>query len=200
MASNKLTEIAAINILLASVAQSPISSLVAPLTGTVALAKNILDEVRREVLAEGWAFNSDRELVMQPDAISNQIALSDTILRVDGSPERNSSMDLTERAGKLYDKVAQTFTFTSDVYVDVIYHQEFTDIPDVARNYIAKRAARVLVDRTFNEATSSQMFRQEEFEARVKLKKHESDVGDYNILSGNNFVYKMLNRRSPFWR
>lgn len=200
MSSNKLTEIGAINVMLGSVSQSPVSSLVAPLTGTVALAKNILDEVRREVLAEGWAFNTDHELVMQPDAISSQIALSDNILRIDGSANKNTSMNLTERSGKLYDKIARTFTFTTDIYVDVVYHQEFTDLPDVARNYIAKRAARILVDRTFSEASSSQMFRQEEFEARVKLNKHESSVGDYNILTGSHFVSKMLNRRSPFWR
>ena len=193
-----MTEIDAVNVMLASVAQSAVSSLVAPLTGTVALAKNILDEVRREVLSEGWMFNTNYELVMMPDAVTSKIALSDTILRVDGSEGKNGTMDLTERANLLYDRYGQTYTFTKNVYVDVIYHQEFTDIPDVARNYIAKRAARILVDRTFTEASTSTMFRQEEFEARVKLKSHESTTRDANILSGSYFVSKMLNRRNPF--
>lgn len=198
MSTTNMTQLGAVNIALASVGQSPVSSLTAPLTGTVAMAKNILDEVRREVLADGWMFNSDYEKPHQPDAVTSEITFAESVLRVDGSAGKNSSLDLTQRLGKLYDRKNRVYTFTSTVYLDVIYNMEFTDIPDVARNYIAKRAARILVERTFGDATQSNIHRQEEFEALVKLRKHESSVGDYNYIKGSTFITKMLNRRSPF--
>ncbi len=198
MATTNLTQLDAVNIVLSAVAQSPVSSLTAPLTGTVSMAKNIVDEVRREVLADGWMFNSDYKKPHQPDAVTSEIVFSESVLRVDGSAGKNGTLDLTQRLGKLYDRKDRTYLFDSTVYLDVIYNMEFTEIPDVARNYIAKRAARLMSDRTFGDAGQSSVYRQEEFEALVKLRKHEASVGDYNYITGSTFISKMLNRRSPF--
>lgn len=202
MATNALTELDAVNIILAAVSQAPVSNLSSPLTGTVALAKNILDEVRRDVLFDGWMFNSDFEKPYTPDSITGEVILPENILRVDGSDGKHTSLDLTYREGKLYDLGERTYNLSGQetVYLDVVYHQEFTAIPDIARNYIAKRAARVMVDRTFNEPGLSSMFRQEEFEALVRLRRHEGLTGDYNMLTGSNYVARSLARRSPFWR
>lgn len=200
MSIQSMTEIDGVNLILSAVSQSPISSLVAPLTGTVALAKNVLDEVKREVLSDGWAFNSDYEFPLSPDAISNQIAISESVLRIDGSKGKNGSKDLTQRQGLLYDKKERSYVFTSDVYVDVVYNQDFIELPDIARNYIAKRAATVLSDRLFNDGTQHNILKQAEVEALQRLKRHESDVVDNNMLSGSWSVARMLSRRNPFNR
>lgn len=198
MSVNNLTELDAVNIALGAVGQSPISSLTAPLTGTVAMAKNILDEVRREVLADGYMFNSDYEKPHEPDSVSGEIVFAESVLRVDGSQGKNGTKDLTQRLGKLYDRKERSYIFDSTIYLDVVYNMEFTQIPDVARNYIAKRAARTLAERTFADTSQSRIQRQEEFDALVKLRKHEADVGDFNYIKGSSFINKMLNRRSPF--
>ena len=59
MASNtRTTKIESVNTMLSTIGESPINTLTGTLPVDATLAINILDEVNREVQAQGWKFNS----------------------------------------------------------------------------------------------------------------------------------------------
>ena len=193
---NYTTELEAVNTALSAVGSSPLNSLDNP-GAEASIAQSILTEVRREVLSRGWAFNSDKEMEVAVPS-SGLYAVGENILRIDGSDGRNGSLDLVQRAGKLYDRKAHTYTLTeSTLTVDVIYNLNFTDCPEVARRYITVRAARIFADRLVGYNHQHQITQQDEYQALSTFKEYEGDTGDHNMLTGNYDVYNVVRRGSP---
>lgn len=199
-----MNKLEAVNIILAAAGQAPTNSLDGSLTASVAMAQNVLNEVREDILLDGWSFNTDYEKPYTPDATTGEVVLPDDIISIDGSPGKNDSrLDLTIRRGKVYDVASRTYNFSSleTVYLDVIEDQEFDEIPLAAQSYIAKKAARVFVDRTMNNAQLSQVIAQEEYVAHVALEKWNNRNRDYNMITGSNFTSRQFaRRRNPFNR
>jgi hypothetical protein len=192
------TELEAINTMLSAVGSSPINSLAAPLGAEVAIAQNILTETRREVLQRGWVFNTDRKLEMSVDSDSSEVPVGENILRIDGSDGYNGNLDLVQRAGKLYDRTAHTYTITeSKVTVDVTYLLNWTDNPEVARRYMMIRAARVFADRIVGYNHQHRFTQLDEYQALADLREAEGDTGDYSMLTGSWDVYRIVRRGSP---
>lgn len=190
--SNFTTELEAVNIMLSAVGSSPVSSLDAG--AEVAIAKNILRETRRDVLSRGWAFNYETEVKLSP--VDNQITLSESIMRIDGSVGFNSGLDLVQRGTRLYDRKSHTYTITSEVTVDVIYNLEWSLLPEVARRYIMIRAARVFGDRVTGYGPQHNYTLADEYQAMTDMKDAEGDTADHNMLTGNWDVYRVVHRPS----
>jgi hypothetical protein len=52
-------------------------------------------------------------------------------------------MMLSVEAGKLYDRLNHTYTFTDNIKADVVWFFDFTDVPAAIQAYITARAARM---------------------------------------------------------
>lgn len=192
------TELEAINTMLSAVGSSPVNSLAAPLGADVAISQNILIETRREVLQRGWVFNTDYKLELAVDSTTNEVAVGENILRIDGSDGYNGNLDLVQRSGKLYDRTAHTHTITaSKVTVDLTYLLNWTDCPEVARRFMMIRAARVFADRIVGYNHQHQFTQMDEYQALADLREAEGDTGDYSMLTGNWDVYRIVRRGSP---
>ena len=108
------TELSAVNSILGSIGQSPITSL----SGTalqnpeISFIKNLLDEVNKDVQTSGWHFNTHYRVKQSPDAQGNYVVPQDSILYdiSDGQIDRDT--DVIKKDGKLYDLVHQTDVFT----------------------------------------------------------------------------------------
>jgi len=70
----------------------------------------------------------------------------------------------------------------------------FEEIPEAARNYIALRATRILQDRILGSDSLHGMNREDEYLALTVLRLMESENADYNILTGNSDVSRILMR------
>ena len=76
------TELSAVNSILGSIGQAPITSL----TGTalqnpeISFIKNLLDEVNKDVQSIGWNFNSAYKVKQSPDTNGNYIVPANAIL------------------------------------------------------------------------------------------------------------------------
>ena len=75
------SELDSVNSILMSVGESPVNTLNTQ-SPEVAIAQKTLQQVTREVLAEGWVFNTENEVKFTVD-YNDQIILSDAVLQVD---------------------------------------------------------------------------------------------------------------------
>ena len=189
-----MTELDAVNIMLSTIGESPVSSLSAEQsTVDVALSRQILREVAIQVQETGWHFNTEIKWQLSPTADTQEIIVPANCVQIDTSgPDVN--VDVTMRGNRLYDKVNHTFSFTKALCVDMILLLDFTDIPQAARHYISIRAARVFQQRMVGSDTLGGFTLRDEALARAALKKLDSNTADYNILSGSWSVARVLTR------
>ena len=109
--TNATEELPAINQILASVGQAPVTTL-DQTNPDVAIAYDTLIQVSREIQSEGWTFNKEQDYPFTPDS-NNEILIPSNVLQIDISAETgNEEMDVIRRNGKLYDKQEHSYTFT----------------------------------------------------------------------------------------
>jgi hypothetical protein len=194
MSLNRMTELEAVNTMLVTIGEQPVSSL-DNLAGLqdASIAKQILSNISRAVQSKGWVFNLDLQVTYTPDA-NGEINLGANVLRIDTTTKvRSTTKDIVERGGKLYDREKNTSIFTDTVKVDRVIVLNFDDLPEVARRYIAIRSARVFHDRVVGSGELHDFFREDEQVAWQELLEYEGEVGDYTIFDDYD-VYRIIER------
>lgn len=186
------SKLEAVNVMLSSIGEAPVNSLSSGLLDAE-LAETILNNANREVQSKGWHFNTENGYPLTPDNVTKQITLPSNTLGVDGDVQ-STKLDIAQRSGKLYNRVGHTFTFDNAVKVTMILLLDFEDIPEVARRYIALRAARVFQDRTIGSSELHGFQQRDEMEAKLELDEQENRDADYNIFNGVD-TYSIINRR-----
>jgi hypothetical protein len=186
------TELAAVNLMLGAIAESPVSTLEDSGLADVATARAILSETSREVQARGWDFNSETNYPLPRDG-DNYIPVPANVLRVDTTKEYRE-YDVVQRGFRLYDRKNHSYAFDKTLKVDIMFLLPFEELPEAARYYIAIRAARKFVDREQPSETGHRYTQEDEDTALVTLKEAEGDTGDYNMLSGSYSVASILAR------
>lgn len=187
-----MTELEAVNIMLASSGQGVVNSLVSS-RADAQRAHEILKEVSRDVQIEGWNFNTEFEVPFTPDGSGN-IVLPANAMYVELPGVRAEI-----RGTKLYDTENRTFVFTGSSYkATVVYLLDFTDLPEAAKVYIAKRASRVYQQRYLRSQEVNQFILQEEVLARANMVRYETDIANYTIFDNNPGIDKSDPYR--YWR
>lgn len=151
----------------------------------------LIEQTKKELLAEGWSFNTDSSWEYTPDS-NGYITITEDVLRIDPS---STSSNIIRKDGKLYDKTNQTFVFESSIECDVVWEIDFDDIPYIAQKYIANKAARILYQRLVGDTSMINILVRDEEEALLKLRLHEDDIYDYNIFDDQS-VSRALSRTS----
>ncbi len=172
------TELDAINEMLSIISMAPLNSLIGNNNADVALAKNVLSRVTRQVQAGGWDFNTEEDYPLNRNQ-DNEIVLSANIMRVD--VPRTSIVNVVRRGNRLYDRVSHGFTFTGDLKGKVLLLFTFEDMPQSARDYVAIVSSRIFHVRTLGDDEVQKFTESDEFKALVTLKEEEGDVGNHNI-------------------
>ena len=189
-----MTELEAVNTMLVTIGEQPVSSL-DNLAGLqdASIARQILSNISRAVQSKGWVFNLDLQVTYTPDA-NGEINLGSNVLRIDTTSKvRSSTKDIVERGGKLYDRENNTSVFTDTVKVDRVIVLNFDDLPEAARRYIATRSARVFHDRVVGSGELHRFFQEDEAQAWTELLEYEAEVGDYTIFDDYD-VYRIIER------
>lgn len=189
------TKLDAVNLMLASIGQSPVNTLSGSLPKDVSKAVVALDSALREVLTQGWSFNSDTEYEMTPDG-SDNIAIPANALQVDPTygqdyvPRYNSSL-----VGMyLYDRDQRVWTFSGDVKVNIVWAYDFEQVPQHARQYIATKAARKFQQGIMASAVLHQFTRDDESEAYATFRRVEKRQKNFNI---NKYSVALHRHRNP---
>lgn len=184
---SSMTELEAVNVLLTTIGETPVNTLTGNLVTDVTVAQQVLNEVSREVQSEGWHFNTEQGVKLTPNS-SKEIVVPPDVSRIDAK-----YVDVTLRGGKLFNLTERTFKFDNQLEVDIVYYQDFVELPDQAKRYITVRAARIYSDRMINSETIHQMTLRDEQKALITLKEFEGDVGDYSMMD-NYSVARVMNR------
>ena len=189
--TNAVTELPAINQILASCGQAPVTTLDST-NPDVAIAYDTLLEVSREVQAEGWSFNKEEHYDFTPDT-NNEIVIPDNILQLDlHDNAANAGKDTVRRNNKLYDKYNHTFEWTNDtVSCDVVWFFDWVDLPQPIKDYITARASTITSSRIVGDQTQYQMLQQKEAYMRAMAVEYETNQGDYSFFGkpSNNRSY-----------
>lgn len=147
----------------------------------VIMAQNVLDEVHIEVDSMGWHYNTEQDVELAFDS-NGDIFVPTTIVRLDVKAGNHSAMDIVLRGNRLYDLKEHTYTFTTPIKIDAIYHRAWDDLPEPAARYITVRAGRILQDRVIGSQAQNAYASRDEYTALVSLREFEGDTGDYTML------------------
>ena len=184
---SSMTELEAVNVLLTTIGEAPVNTLSGNQVTDVTIAKQVLNEVSREVQSQGWHFNTETDVKLVPDQFGNINVPVDTA-RID-----SNEYNVVIREGKLFDLDERKFTFDKNIEADIVFYRDFEVLPDTAKKYITTRAARIYSDRMINSETMHPMLARDEQAALIDLKEFEGDTGDYNMMDSYS-VARVLNR------
>lgn len=177
------TRLEAVNTILTASGEQPVSAL-SNTTADVANAEAVLDEVSREVQAEGWHFNTDKDVPLVPDN-SGYINLHASVVKVDIDPFLYHDLDVVQRGSRLYDRKNRTFSFSRTLKAEAVYFLPWDDLPEQARRYIAIKAARVFHARFIGSEAVFRFTLEEETMARASLVKSNLSNADINFFRAN---------------
>jgi len=197
--TNATEELPAINEILASCGQAPVTTL-DQTNPDVAIVYNTLLTVSREVQAEGWTFNTESDVTKQTD-VNKEFKIPNNYLQVDltqNAANSNKSVVRRKKPGetqsKLYDKYQHTFELTDsagdDIKLDIVYHYDWVDLPIPIQDYIVARAAAVVSSRIVGDTNLYQILQQKEMQARSVALEYETTQGDYTFFghpTGQNY-------------
>ena len=180
------TELSAVNTILGSIGQSPISTLDFD-NPEIAFIYNLLKESNQDVQTEGWVFNRENH-IKQYTGSDNKIIIDSTYVRIDMEDSWDKTRDFVRRKDtdgvwKLYDKVNHTFEYPDDDYfhVNVVRLLEFEDIPTVFQRYIIYKAAGRAAVQLVANPQLQQMMSTFEGQARAACMEYECNQGDHSF-------------------
>ena len=182
------SELDSVNSILMSVGESPVNTLNTQ-SPEVAIAQKTLQQVTREVLSEGWVFNTENEVKFTVDT-NDQVTLSDAVLHVDTNRFFHlDTYNVIRKDGKLYDRYEHKNTFPDEttMYLDVVWMYAFEDIPQSFRDYITAKAIRKASLRMGSDLEINKALEQDEVVARSLAIEYDTRQADYNVFNDNRF-------------
>lgn len=188
------TELSAVNQILSSVGQAPVTTL-DQTNPDVTIAYNSLVEVNRELQALGWVFNTELQYPFVPD-VNGEIVLSTDALQVRLSelPE-NRGYEVVKRNGKLYNRLTHDSDwsdFPDGVKCDVIWFYQFDDCPQPFKDYVIASASVVAAARMVGDPSQFSMLKDRVASTRATWMEYETTQGDYSMFgfpTGEDFYY-----------
>ena len=186
------TELSAVNSILGSIGQAPITQLKDPTTGAITNANpeiqfiyNLLRDATVDVQSEGWHFNRERHVPFAKDSVTNKITIPADVVRID-LPDNWSRRhyNFVRRGGFLYDKITHTDVFTdmvSPIELDIIKIYPFEDLPPVFKRFIVYRASRTAATQLVANPQLVQLLGTQEAIARASLMEYECNQGNHSM-------------------
>ena len=196
------TELSAVNSILGSIGQSPLTTLNYnnPETGFV---YNLLVEANKDVQGEGWHFNTEHHVKVTPDSSTKYIVVPSNYLRYDLSDgQTDRSKDVVKRNGRLYDLVNHTDQFEDDLFLDIVTLYPFTDVPPIFQRYIISKAATRAATQLVTNRELVSLLKLQEDASRANVMEYECNQGDHSYMGWPHETaykpyqpYNVLNRR-----
>lgn len=192
-----MTELEAVNAMLAAIGESPVLSLDVATHQDAANALTLLRSTSRAVQEQGWRFNTQDNVLLTRNG-SNEIELPANTLRVE-TTGRSATTPVSYIDGKLRDVQNNSFVWKQDVYVTLTLHYDFNVIPQAARSYIMQLAGHQFIGNEAVTSGRSQFTQLALGMAQSSLKRTESLIRRPNMLTDSYSVAKIAFGRQPFY-
>ena len=177
-----MTKLDAVNEMLESIGEPPVTALDTGGTSDQGDAERILDRETDSVLLLGWACNTIRDQAFSPSGGKIALTLGSlAVLRF--TPAAGQYGSFAQRGAYLYDTLNNTDTFTASVRLDVILRLDFEDLSDALAKLIVK-AASVKYQRYKKRGTiDDSMNREELIAARGAAERENAELLRTNVLT-----------------
>ncbi len=179
-ANAKISELDAVNSVLANIGQSPVNDLTDN-SVDIGLAVRHLSSVSRELQMRGWSFNTDYEYTLTPNS-DEKIAITDNILAVDMDKVDYPKFDVVIRGSFLYNRYTRSFVFSSDIKADVTWFISWDELPPHAQNYIVVTAGMRMADDLEGASAPHKFSQENQLHAWNAFKSQEIDTNDANLI------------------
>jgi hypothetical protein len=197
MVLSPMTDLEAVNRMLSSIGQAPVNTIPTSGVGDAAKAAQQLLETARDVQTVGYCWNTDSNFTLSPDA-DGAILLPNGALDADATAATTNvsvRMHPEKQQLALYDMDNQTFAFTADVDVDIIWGFDFNSLPQPARSYIATAAARRFQAQTVSSVVLDRFNEEDEGRAFILLQRYERRCRDTNSFRKSASLQRWTKRR-----
>ena len=182
------TELSAVNAILGSIGQSPISGLDFA-NPEISFIYNLLKESNQDVQNEGWTFNIEYHIKENVNSSDNKIIIASDVIRIDMTDAWDKTRDFVRRKDsdglwKMYDRVNHTFEFPDDdyFYVNKVRLLPFEDIPAPFQRYIIYKASGRAAVQLVSNGQLQKMIAQFEIQSRAAAMEYECNQGDHNYM------------------
>jgi len=191
--TNATKELPAINQILSSCGQAPVTTL-DQTNPDVAIAYDTLLQVSRETQSEGWTFNKEYHYEFTPDN-NKEVLIPNNILQLKLTENAaNQNKDGIRRNGKLYDRQHHTYEWDdSPIECDIVWEFDWVDLPQPIKDFITSRSAVLTSQRIVGDKTQYQMLQQQEAYARARALEYETQQGQFTFFGhpqGQTDYYK----------
>ena len=196
--TNAAEELPAINQILTSCGQAPVTTL-DQTNPEVAIAYATLLQVSREVQSEGWTFNKEYHYKI-PTNTDNQIVIPNNIIQIKLTENsQNMTFSAVRRSGKLYDRQNHTYKWTySPIECDVVWYFDYIDLPEPIRNYVTARAATLTSSRIVGDDDQYTRLQQQEVQARAMAMEYETNQGQFTMFGHPQDSQNFYQSYQPF--
>ena len=196
--TNATQELPAINQILTSCGQAPVTTL-DQTNPEVAIAYATLLQVSREVQSEGWTFNKEYHVPFNKDN-NDEILIANNIIQIKLTENaQNTPYNAVRRNGKLYDRQNHRFTWEySPIECDVIYEFDFIDLPDPIQNYIKARASTIVSGRIVGDNAQYARLQQQEIQQRALAMEYETSQGQFTMFGHPQDSQNFYQSYQPF--
>ncbi len=169
-----MDELETLNMLLRLIGSSAVNSLDTD-HPDAANAKSTMKRVSRRVQRRGWWFNIDYGVEYQPD--------SNGFIKVPkGISSLVSTNNIVTRGKRLYDKTANSYTFTSPVTATrTIRILDWDDLPEVVQEHAAYYAASEFVRDELEDPAKEQSLQQSAAASAMDMGKQDLEESQHNI-------------------
>lgn len=185
-----ITELEVVNSVLSVAGDNPVSSLDDEYQ-PVFIIKKMINDISRSMQTKGYWFNSEYDVTLEPNTITNRITLPFNLLKFEPKDTRYIARGL-----EVYDRESRTSTVEDSIIADITLMLTFEQLPQSAREYIKARCRNQYNSEYFGEVNFKQDLAVELQEAKMALDKEHIENEDINIFNSqkvNNIAFK--NRR-----
>ena len=175
-----MSQLDAVNTILSGIGAAPVNSLAGVVSADVALARQMLEEAKLDVLLQGWTFNTEYQWVLSPRP-DGRIAVPPAALRVDLSDYYDRNTDPVQRGQWLYNRKTRSYTWNTSITCDLILDLEWDELPQVCRRYVAALATRKALGRMDGDQVAIRMAQMDELSALANMRQYQVDTADATI-------------------
>ena len=181
--------------MLGYIGESPINSIATAtaLPLSAALAKNILDEVSREVQSDGWQFNTVENFKLGQGIPAGTFQVPENTLQVDAV---DTSVDIVQRGLTLWNRYMNSKYFEVEyLFVDMTFLLDWEELPEQARRYITIKAGRVFQARLVGSRELESLILRDEIMAKARLEETDGRNADSTIFDNYDVASRIgINR------
>lgn len=174
------TELEAVNSMLDSIGETPISTFEGASVVDVTNARTILARVSRAVQSRGWHFNTEHEYPLIPD-VDGFVDVPANTAKVVVDRLTYTTVDPVQRGTRMYDIKNRTYVFTATFNASMVFLLPFDELPEPARYYFFMRAAREFQEASVGSSTLEGFTEKNEQVAHADFTALEQETRKYNM-------------------